>query len=217
MEDQESSSPRGEETRRRILTGAAEVFAERGFAGAGVDEIARRAGVNKAMLYYHVGDKAELYSAVLLWLVAEVRARLEEAMGVAGTPEERVEATVRAFVCAAAEVPYYPQLLLRELAAGGSNLPPEVLREMAGVLGVTRTTVAEGRRLGCLRDVNPLLTHLLIVGTVAVMSAGRRLGSRMTEEGLVAPEEVPSDPDRLAAFVADVLLHGIAAPQGGRS
>ncbi|HSN67988.1 MAG TPA: helix-turn-helix domain-containing protein, partial [Thermoanaerobaculia bacterium] len=41
--------------RDQILTAAAAVFAEVGYAGARVDEIAERAGVNKAMLYYHVG------------------------------------------------------------------------------------------------------------------------------------------------------------------
>ncbi|HVR42592.1 MAG TPA: helix-turn-helix domain-containing protein, partial [Thermoanaerobaculia bacterium] len=43
--------------RDHILDVAAAVFAEQGFAGARIDEIARRAGVNKAMLYYRVGNK----------------------------------------------------------------------------------------------------------------------------------------------------------------
>ncbi|MGK2855839.1 MAG: TetR family transcriptional regulator, partial [Thermoanaerobaculia bacterium] len=47
-----------------ILEAAADVFSESGFEGARVDEIARRAGVNKAMLYYRVGNKDELYEAV---------------------------------------------------------------------------------------------------------------------------------------------------------
>ena len=53
------------QTRERIVGAASAIFADKGFAGARVDEIARRAGVNKAMLYYHVGDKQALYTAVL--------------------------------------------------------------------------------------------------------------------------------------------------------
>jgi AcrR family transcriptional regulator len=44
----------------RILAAAALEFAERGFAGARVDRIARRANVNKAMLYYHFMSKDRL-------------------------------------------------------------------------------------------------------------------------------------------------------------
>ena len=44
----------------RILVAAAAEFASRGYAGARVDRIARRARVNKAMLYYHFSNKDEI-------------------------------------------------------------------------------------------------------------------------------------------------------------
>ncbi|MBW1769410.1 MAG: helix-turn-helix transcriptional regulator [Deltaproteobacteria bacterium] len=46
-----------DESIQRIMDAATEIFAESGFAGARVDEIAKRAGVNKAMIYYRIGDK----------------------------------------------------------------------------------------------------------------------------------------------------------------
>ena len=49
----------------RILAAAALEFAERGFGSARVDRIARRARVNKAMIYYHFGSKAALYRDIL--------------------------------------------------------------------------------------------------------------------------------------------------------
>jgi AcrR family transcriptional regulator len=51
--------------RLRILEAAKVEFAARGLAGARVDRIAAAAGANKRMLYYHVGNKEELYLAVL--------------------------------------------------------------------------------------------------------------------------------------------------------
>ncbi len=60
----------------RILNAAALEFAERGFAGARVDRIARRARVNKAMLYYYFGSKQALYRALLRRMFALVAARL---------------------------------------------------------------------------------------------------------------------------------------------
>ena len=79
-----------------ILRAAALEFAERGFAGARVDEIARRAGVNKAMLYYHVGDKAKLYEKVILDAVSVRGGLLKEALAREATPEGKILAMARA-------------------------------------------------------------------------------------------------------------------------
>jgi TetR/AcrR family transcriptional regulator len=54
-----------ERTREKILAAAAAEFAAKGLAGARVDAIARRARVNKQMLYYCFGAKRELYREVL--------------------------------------------------------------------------------------------------------------------------------------------------------
>lgn len=51
--------------RQKILEAATRKFAEHGFLGARVDDIAASAGVNKRLLYHYVGAKAELFAAVL--------------------------------------------------------------------------------------------------------------------------------------------------------
>src|ERR1019366_3646459 len=61
-------------TRERILSAASKEFAARGFAGARVDAIARRAAINKRMLYHYFGDKEGLFKSVLRRKVAERRA-----------------------------------------------------------------------------------------------------------------------------------------------
>src|SRR5271154_621816 len=52
-------------TRERILVAALKEFAAKGFAGARVDVIARRAAINKRMLYHYFGNKEKLFRAVL--------------------------------------------------------------------------------------------------------------------------------------------------------
>ncbi len=54
-----------ERTRGRILTAAIQEFAAKGFAGARVARIARRARVNKRMLYHYFGNKDELFREIL--------------------------------------------------------------------------------------------------------------------------------------------------------
>src|SRR5437879_12604016 len=62
-------------TRRKLLTAARREFASSGRAGARVDEIAARAGVNKQLVYHYFGDKDALYLAVLEWVYEEIRAQ----------------------------------------------------------------------------------------------------------------------------------------------
>jgi TetR/AcrR family transcriptional regulator len=84
-----------EDTVRRILETAAEVFAEVGFAGARMDEIAERAGVNKATIYYHIGDKETLYIRVLHEHFASAGDRFDQVLQSAESPEEKLSSYIQ--------------------------------------------------------------------------------------------------------------------------
>jgi len=60
-----------ERTQQRLFEAAFKEFAAKGFAGARVDVIARRAGINKRMLYHYFGDKEELFREVVRRKLAE--------------------------------------------------------------------------------------------------------------------------------------------------
>jgi TetR/AcrR family transcriptional regulator len=75
-------------TRNKLLTAARREFAESGLAGARVDDIAARAGVNKQLVYHYFGDKDALYLAVLEWVYEEIRAQ-EKKLNLEGLPPER--------------------------------------------------------------------------------------------------------------------------------
>src|SRR3954462_12565962 len=74
-------------TRKKLLTAAREEFARHGLAGARVDEIAERAGVNKQLVYHYFGDKDALYLAVLEWVYEEIRAQ-ERKLNLEGLPPQ---------------------------------------------------------------------------------------------------------------------------------
>lgn len=81
-----TQAPRNpERSRARILAAALKEFAAKGFAGARVDAIARRANINKRMLYHYFGDKEELFKAVLRKKLAQRQAWAE---ALSGEPEE---------------------------------------------------------------------------------------------------------------------------------
>lgn len=208
MGTQDSTKPESE-PRRRILDAAAQVFAERGFDGAAVDEIAARAGVNKAMLYYHIGDKATLYGAVTTEFFGHIRAAIERNLEGLDDPRDKIRAVQRTFLETCSAHPHYPQLMQRELADGGTHLSDEGLKAMAGVMRITRSTVEEGRRTGVFRDVHPLLAHLLVVSSAMFIMNAQRLRSRLDEQGLLPPD-TPPDLVAIVDSLADLVLHGIA-------
>lgn len=80
-----ASSRNPERTRGRILSAALKEFAAKGFAGARVDAIARRANINKRMLYHYFGDKEDLFKAILRKKISERQAWAET---LSGEPEE---------------------------------------------------------------------------------------------------------------------------------
>jgi AcrR family transcriptional regulator len=200
----------------RILAAASAAFAEMGFAGARVDEIAARAGVNKAMLYYYVGGKQTLYTAVLMRNFDHVQRAVDAALEVQGTARQRLEAVISALTRVVRQHPDHPRIVLREIASGGVNLPPEALARMLEVVDVVRRLLEEGTADGEFRPLDPVLTHLTLVGAVVFLNATTPLRERAAE---LAPDiPMPEPTADVAGFLNDMLLDGITVgtQTGGR-
>jgi len=69
------------ETRARILKTAEKIFSEKGFDGARVDDIAKEAGVNKALIYYYFKSKNEILETILSNLFQEAKNLLVQSAG----------------------------------------------------------------------------------------------------------------------------------------
>lgn len=196
--------------RQKILDAASAVFAEEGFAGARVDEIAHRAKVNKAMLYYHVGNKQDLYTAVLTRNFDRMDEALIDAMKIGGSAPDRLRAIIAGIALALKTIPDHPRIVLREFASGGTDLQPQVLERMVKILGMVRNLLADGVRSEEFRATDPVMTHLTLVGASLILNAGPPLGMRVSE--IDSGVGFPNDDADVGTFLADLLLHGIAAP-----
>ena len=76
--------------RERILRAAIEVIRERGFAGTRVSDIAERAGTSQGLVLYHFGSLAEALSTSLTLLEDEFYTELDEELGLAEGPIDRL-------------------------------------------------------------------------------------------------------------------------------
>src|ERR1700704_1733219 len=81
------------EREAQMLEIATEVFCERGYAGAAMNEIATRCGITKPMLYLYFDSKERLYLACLSFVGDGLIAAIEQAVAGASTPVEQVLAT----------------------------------------------------------------------------------------------------------------------------
>ena len=91
--------------RMRIMRAATAEFARYGFGGARLDRIAKTAGANKRMIYYHVGDKEGLYLAVLEGAYDHIRAAEHSR---SGTLRRRAKLAVKRWRLSSAETPRSP-------------------------------------------------------------------------------------------------------------
>ncbi|MFL6248096.1 MAG: TetR/AcrR family transcriptional regulator [Thermoanaerobaculia bacterium] len=195
------------DTRARILAAAAEVFASIGFAGARVDEIAARAGVNKAMLYYHVGDKDKLYATVLTETIDRVPPILRAAIAEADTPAEKLQCVLDTLASLPNSNPHFIPIMLREIASGGATLPDEMLLRMAAVFRVVADVLAEGVKKKAFRKTDPLLTHVTLIGSMIFLVASQPIRERLAK---VAGFEHTHTLEDLARHTGNLVLQGLA-------
>jgi TetR/AcrR family transcriptional regulator len=199
-----------EAARVQILGAAAAVFAEEGFAGARVDQIARRASINKAMLYYRLGDKRALYQAVLLHFLTPAWEEIERGVRRAGSGAEGLRALIRSVVAMAASSPHFPRLMLRELATGGANLPEPVLEGMARIARLTKMSLEGGRREGSFRKADPLMLHLTLVGAAMALCASAPIRQKLKSRGIEVVRDMRFSEDP-GEFLGTLLVSGLSS------
>ena len=198
-------------TTDEIIDIATAAFAEKGFEGARMDEIANDAGVNKATLYYRIGDKDALYSAVLKRIFSAKVARLEQMLDTVEDVEDRVRGFAETLVDGD-HPEQFSAIMLREIAGGGRNLPDDVLPLMGRLVGALMQTLAQGVKEGRFNPVNPFLVHMALVGACTFYASNgpiRRRVAALVPQGAQNTEMSLQD---AAHAIADMLLSGVRKP-----
>lgn len=202
-------------SRDKILDAASRAFAEEGFAGARVDKIAVRAGVNKALLYYHIGNKQELYTAVLIRNFDRMEAALAQALASDGSARDRLQALITAVNHMLKNLPDHPRIVLREFASEGSHLEPEILERMVRIIGTVQGLLTEGIQNGEFRQTDTVMTHLTLIGASLILNS---LGPLRDRAAQIGPGlGLPDQNQDIGEFLADLLLNGITNPATGES
>lgn len=150
-------------TKEKIISAAKAEFHQKGFAGARMQEIADRCGINKALLHYHFKSKDVLFRAVLLSGIMEVFPSVLSTLNSELPLKQKLETVVELYIDNIARNPELPRFVLHEL---GQN-PNFIAEVMPGVS--TRPTafmaqVNEAAERGEIRAVNPIQLLADIIG-----------------------------------------------------
>ena len=165
-------------TRDAVFAAAAALFSSRGFDGVSVDDIARDAGVNKAMIYYHFADKLALYRSIVSEGLQSMRATIGAIAASADTPPSQLDRFIEAFVRMTEQRPWMPAMMLREIAEGAPRLDPDTLNHMRGIVSGFAAILQRGQQQGCFRPVHPILAYEWIVGPIIVNAARERVAAQ---------------------------------------
>jgi len=165
-------------SRDRLLEAAAAEFAARGFDGAKVERITRRARINKAMLYYHFANKAALYRAIVGDLFATLAAKVAAVRDSGATPDARLKAFIAVIADEMAARPHFPAIWLREMAEGGRHVDASIVRAIAAIVGALGGILQEGQAAGVFRPAHPLVTQMSIVAPLLLFSASQPVRER---------------------------------------
>lgn len=135
---------RGAHTRTALLSAARTAFAERGYAGASVRDIAAAAGVNPGLVRYHFESKSGLFKRVIDDAMQGLRDAIGRAVGQASDPRDAVRRGLGAYLDHLARDPDFPRLIQRGildrdpivLSIAEDHLAPlvQVLRMLSGLL-----------------------------------------------------------------------------------
>jgi AcrR family transcriptional regulator len=197
-------------TRAEILDVATREFADHGYTGARVDEIAAKTSTTKRMLYYYFGSKEGLYLAVLERAYAGIRA-LEQEVDVEHLPPEAAlrQLTELTFDHHESHPDFIRLVSIENIHRAEHLRKSPALDGLAGpALDVLTSILERGRTAGVFRDdVDALDVHMLISSFCVFRTANRHTWSAIFRRDMLDPARR----EHYRKLLADVVLDHLTA------
>lgn len=196
---------------QRILTAATAMFAEKGYSGTSMQQLARAANVSKATIFHHFPSKRALYLAVVREACRDSIELLANLEREGGSAAERLRYFAKGHLCNMLKHAPIARLILRGLLAGDDHHGKELAEEVFGE-GFARLVamIREGQATGELDDgVDAAVAAVQIVGTnVFVFEASNVLRH-------LPDVKFAGEPADFAEACVALLLHGLARREEG--
>jgi len=208
---------KAERTRAEIIEVATREFADKGYDGARVDEIAAKMSTTKRMIYYYFGNKERLYIEVLEHAYAGIRA-IEQQLDVEHLdPVDAMRQLAELTFDHHESHPDFIRLVSIENIHRAEHIARStVLGGLANpALDVLTRILARGHESGAFRgDVDPLDIHMLISSFCVFRIANRHTWNAIFKRDMLAPAHRARHRQMLGDVLLDYLAAGSVAHEG---
>jgi len=193
--------------REALIDAARECFARHGFAATPLRQIAREAHVTPALAHYYFASKDGLLAAVVEERIAPLVGSLAGALAAAAAdPASALRAFVHEYSRIAAENPWLPRLILREVLSDGGALRERFQEQFAGLLEARlRAVIVAGQATGVL---DPTLAPSRLMLSVLSLCLFPFVAAPLVS-GVLGVSLAPASIPALAEHHLAVLTHGI--------
>ena len=169
-------------TEQKILDAANDVFIQKGMDGARMQEIADKAGINKALLHYYFRTKEKLFGAIFTRVLSIAFPQITSLM-ISGIPiKEKLSKFIDAYIDLLSKNPHLPSFILKEI-----NRDPGVLANIIKKSGVKPAIILESLQQemdkGTIRQMDPRELVINIIAMSVFPFAGKPLLAEMIFEG----------------------------------
>ena len=199
----------GRSTRGAILAAAARFFADHGYHGTRLHEVAEYVGIQKASIFHYFASKEALYRAVLEDGHGQTEAIIRRALAVEGGWLERAHALVDAYVDLVSAHPEQTKILLRQ-SLGDAPDGCDGRQDADRLLALVTAFLADGQRAGAFAPLDGPTLVLGVIGMVAFFFTSAPVVARRWSLDLPKEDRVEHIRRHVAAVVDRALVSGSA-------
>ncbi|MCX5781904.1 MAG: TetR/AcrR family transcriptional regulator [Elusimicrobia bacterium] len=212
-------------TKEKIVAAAIEIFAEKGKYGATMDEIANKANINKAMLYYFFNTKGNIYNEALSFILTNIHknnfANLKQKLFRTENPIEIIKLIVRNHLRALSSNMNFTKILIEAMV----HNPLEITKTTQNIKNLNSQTsdeadlrkrflelYAKGVSNGKVRDIDPDQLMISIMGMILIYFISKPISQLMLN---IDVKNEKSFLKKREESIIDLILNGISLAKGG--
>lgn len=193
-------------TKERILNVAREIFSQKGFEATTTQEIANKAKVNKAMIYYYFQSKEGLYLEMLRSFFTKIASKISDIFSRDIPPPEKFNLFISEYMDFISKNREIPPLILRSILSGKKHVHQVIKEIMLPIYKNGAALFEEGKIQGYFYDYDFKNFITTIVGAIVFYFVGSPIFSIIWEDDPLSPVNIEKKKEELIKLIEKGLI-----------